>query len=244
MTILRTLIRHTLEHTPARRHVFWHAPHSHGVALTFDDGPDPEQTPRILDVLAELDAHATFFVLGSQVDRYPNLVRRIHKEGHALGNHTYSHFRCPELDRDGLLRQIGRTDAAIEAALGLENIQPPLLFRPPFGELRPVQALQLALRGRSVAFWSRDSLDYRDASVREIATTAISLRVGDVLLLHDRFPNTVEALPQLLETLQRRGLATVTLDGASAFAPPPTRAPERRFGRTAGNGRRRARIDA
>lgn len=222
--LARDAYRWTVERSVAGRSVRWRTA-AEGVALTFDDGPDPVQTPRILDVLARFRARATFFVVGAQADRQPELVRRIHAEGHQLGNHTYSHFHCPELDLGGLMRQIERTDDAVEAALGEGVLRTPLLFRPPFGELHPRQALYLALRGRSVAFWSRDTRDYRDACADEIAAMGATLDCGDVLLMHDRFPNTVEALPTLLETLERRGLRTVRLDEAP---PRGAAAPRRR----------------
>ncbi|MGV3721326.1 MAG: polysaccharide deacetylase family protein [Actinomycetota bacterium] len=224
-SLARDAYRFAVERSVMGRHVLWRAPLA-GVALTFDDGPDPVQTPRVLDALAELGARATFFVVGAQADRHPELIRRIQSDGHQLGNHTYSHFHCPELDLGGLMRQIERTDDAVEAALGLELAEP-LLFRPPFGELHPRQALYLAMRGRSVAFWSRDSRDYRGATAGEIAALGATLGSRDVLLLHDRFPNTVEALPTLLETLQRRGMRTVTLDESPAPMPAAS-APRRR----------------
>lgn len=217
---VRDAYRSAIECSPLGGRVFWRASHSCGIALTFDDGPDPCQTPKILDILAEHHACATFFVLGEQADRYPHLVRRIAAEGHVLGNHTYTHFHCPELDLNGLMRQIERTDTAIQTALGADLAPPPDLFRPPFGELLPAQALYLALRRRRIAFWTRDSRDYRGASAEAIAAVGSTLSPGDTLLMHDRFPNTVEALPALLEGLERRGLRTVTLEASRRAAAP------------------------
>lgn len=225
-TFFRNAYRSAIRRSPLGGRVFWQAPQGHGVALTFDDGPDPELTPPILEALAEFGATATFFVLGREADRYPELVRRIAAEGHLLGNHTYNHFHCPELDLGGLVRQLERADTAIETALaGTPPVSLPP-FRPPFGELRPSQGLYLALRGRRIAFWTRDSHDYRGASPGEIAAMGATLAPGDTVLMHDRFENTVEALPTLLDRLERRGLRTVTL------APPPV-PPARRPGRRA-----------
>jgi peptidoglycan/xylan/chitin deacetylase (PgdA/CDA1 family) len=182
------------------------------VAFTFDDGPDPEQTPRILDVLAGYGACATFFVIGERVNRYPELVRRIVAEGHAIGNHTYSHLRCRELDLGTLRRQIERTDAALEAALGPQFVPLPV-FRPPFGEIRMGQALYLSATGRTLAFWNQDTRDYRGASAQEMAALGSQLTGGDVVLLHDRFPATTEALPWLLNAIRAKGLAAVSLGG-------------------------------
>lgn len=207
--LAREAYRTAVERSPLGRRIRWRG-EPEGVALTFDDGPDPEFTPQILDVLRRRDARATFFLVGEQADRHPELVRRIAAEGHAIGNHTYSHVHCRELEPPALIRQIERTDAALERALGdLPKGLPP--FRPPFGELSVLQALYLAAAGRTVVFWNRDARDYCGASASDIAAIGSKLTSGDVVLLHDRFPATVEALPRLLEELNVRGLASLPL---------------------------------
>jgi len=212
--VLRDGYRAAVERSPLGRRICWRIAPAAGVALTFDDGPDPVHTPQILDLLAQNQARATFFLLGEYVDRYPELVKRIVDEGHTVGNHTYSHLRCRDLDLPTLLRQIERTDAALEAAIGTRLASLPI-FRPPFGELRVSQALYLAATGRSLAFWNQDSRDYRNASGDEIAALGSRLKAGDVVLLHDRFPTTVEALPAMLEALRNSGLEAVALGSAS-----------------------------
>ncbi|MCC2672634.1 MAG: putative polysaccharide deacetylase, partial [Armatimonadetes bacterium] len=142
------------------------------------------------------------------------------REGHAVGNHTYSHARCRELDLDSLLRELERTDAAIQDALGAPP-GTPAVFRPPFGELRVGQALRLAGDGRRIAFWSRDTRDYRGATAAEIAALGGTVGDGDIILMHDRFPATVEALPELLRVLPQRGLVSAPL--ASPADPTPGR---------------------
>lgn len=199
-----------MERTPLGGRIQWRVRRSRGVALTFDDGPHPEYTPQVLDVLARYGARATFFLVGEHVERYPELVRRIAAEGHTIGNHTYSHARCRTLDLPALTLEMQRTDAALAVALGGPLPDPPP-FRPPFGELRAAQALHLAMKGRSVVFWNQDVRDYRGASPAEIAALGPALGAGDIVLLHDRFPGTVEALPQLLESLQQSGIAALPL---------------------------------
>lgn len=211
--LARNAYRAGVEWSPFGSRIFWRMLPATGVAFTFDDGPNPEHTPQVLDLLAQYDARATFFLVGEQVERYPDLVRRIAAEGHAIGNHTYSHVRCRELDLPALRGQIERTDLALAAVLGTGERALPL-FRPPFGELKVTQAIHLARTGRTLAYWNQDTRDYRGASAAEIAALGPTLTGGDIVLLHDRFPATVEALPALLEALQVKGLEARTLGPA------------------------------
>lgn len=213
----RELLQAGLERSPLAGRLLWRLPApAEAVALTFDDGPDPEHTPCILDLLAASGARATFFLIGERAARCPELVRRIVSEGHAVGNHTYSHVSCSGLPPQRLREELRATDAVLEA-LGTVG---PRLFRPPYGALRPELAWRLIREGRRVVLWSRDSRDYRGASTEAVAALGESVEPRDVLLLHDRFPATVAALPRLLEHLARRGLGTVTL--ADQDVNPPT----------------------
>lgn len=206
----RRVVAAMLEHSPLASRYFWRLPCSaRGAALTFDDGPHPEITPRVLDLLAGAGRHATFFVVGQQARRYPELVQRMVREGHAVGNHTFTHARCPALRSAELQRELTEADALLRD-LGVPGEIP---FRPPFGELRLWQARQLLACGRRVVLWSRDSRDYRGASPEAIAATADLLQRRDILLLHDRFETTLAALPALLKRLGERELETVTLSG-------------------------------
>jgi peptidoglycan/xylan/chitin deacetylase (PgdA/CDA1 family) len=208
-TNAKSLFQAGVERSPAGKTLFWHVPGGDsGVALTFDDGPDPDGTPRILDRLAERGVRATFFVIGEAARRYPELVRRIAAEGHALGNHTYTHARCTELTPEELAEELAQTDEALREICGMEVA----LFRPPWGAIRPAQLLALAREGRSAALWSIDSRDYRGASAAEIVLRCADIRGGDIVLMHDRFPATVEALPRLLDLLEARGLLGVPLE--------------------------------
>lgn len=204
----KSLFQAGVERSPVGRSLFWHVPGGDsGVALTFDDGPDPDGTPRILDRLAERGVPATFFVIGEAAQRYPELVRRIVAEGHALGNHTYSHARCTELNPEAFAAELAQTDAVLREICGRDVP----LFRPPWGAIRPAQVLALARAGRSAALWSVDTRDYRGASAAEIAERCRELRGGDIVLMHDRFPATLEALPRLLDLMEAKGLLGVTL---------------------------------
>jgi len=203
------VVQSALERSPLRDRFFWRLPAGPpAVALTFDDGPDPEHTPELLEILARYDARATFFVIGEKAQRHPELLRQTAAAGHILGNHTLTHVHCPRQNPESFRKQLETTDAAIRAA-GVDG-RPPV-FRPPFGEITLAQAWRVVQSGRRVAMWSADSYDYRAAAPDQIAALGERLQPRDILLMHDLYPATVEALPALLETLQRRGLRSVGL---------------------------------
>jgi peptidoglycan/xylan/chitin deacetylase (PgdA/CDA1 family) len=211
----RASVQGLVELSPFRAGLFWRLPAgAEGVALTFDDGPDPDGTPAVLEILSRYGAQATFFLVGRQVREHTELARRIAREGHALGSHTGSHARCNSLTPPELLREVEDGEAAIRDAVG----SAPRLLRPPFGAVRPEQAWRLVRSGRRLALWSRDSRDYDGASPGAIAGMGETLRRRDILLLHDRFPSTIQALPQLLEALRRRGIPTLSLEDRSGRA--------------------------
>lgn len=207
---VKEAFRTGVEHSALGDRLLWRLPESGrpSIALTFDDGPDPDATPRILDILAEHGARATFFLVGSAALRHPELVQRICREGHAIGNHTHTHARCKKLSLAALHREIGFTDVALRVACPEVGLP---VFRPPFGELRSAHALWLACHGRRIAFWSRDSRDYRDAPASEIVRLGQTLAHRDMVLLHDRFAATQAALPELLRVLRDRGLEPAPL---------------------------------
>lgn len=173
--------------------------------LTFDDGPHPEFTAPVLDLLKAHGATATFFLIGERIHRHPDLVRRIVDEGHALGNHSWSHPRMGELPLAGQIDEIARTDAALSAFDG----RPTHPFRPPSGALPANLLLHFTRIGRTIAFWSYDSLDYRllpaPALLAQIRTDPP--RSGDTVLMHDDTAATVELLAQVLPVWHADGFA-------------------------------------
>lgn len=174
------------------------------VALTFDDGPSRTQTPAILETLVRLGARATFFEEGRHVRGREALMRQILAAGDEIGNHSFHH---PVDPGPGELRS---TDEAIRAATGFE----PCLFRPPYGELdRRVKGAALA-NGLQTVFWTLDSEDDAHPGVGAIRVKVVRrAKPGSIVLLHDGgdHPETVEALPGIVEGLQRRGLRLVTV---------------------------------
>jgi peptidoglycan/xylan/chitin deacetylase (PgdA/CDA1 family) len=153
-------------------------------ALTFDDGPDPEYTPAVLDLLARHGAHATFFVIGEHARRHPQLLRRIRRDGHALGLHSDRHSRWFNCWPAGMVRaDLERCRAAIAAATGEP---PPRLFRPPVGLKNPLVADAVAALGLVVVTWSARAWDTRGATPAAIAhRLRRAARPRAIVLLHD-----------------------------------------------------------
>lgn len=178
--------------------------------LSFDDGPNPDYTASVLDLLARHDARATFFLVGQNAERYPELVTRMVAEGHRLGNHSYSHAIFSEIPRSAQIAEIERTDKILATFDGC-RFHP---FRPPRGVFSPGLLMRLMLARRRLTYWSYDSLDYRKQPLHELVQTLRERppRCGDIVLLHD----DNERAPQILEAL----LPEWTAAGFS-FAPLP-----------------------
>ena len=156
------------------------------IALTFDDGPHPQDTPRLLDLLDRHGAKATFFVVGKSVRRHPELIERIAGAGHALGNHTWDHLSMPSLTARFRRRQLAWT----EEVLGRHSSG---LFRPPYGEQSLGSRLDAARLGLQVACWDVIAEDWRDDS-SEVMLARIyrRLRRGSIVLFHDTLYTTTE----------------------------------------------------
>jgi peptidoglycan/xylan/chitin deacetylase (PgdA/CDA1 family) len=180
------------------------------LALTFDDGPHQEYTPRVLELLGKHGAKATFFFIGENIERHPALVKRVVDEGHQLGNHSYSHGRdFARLPLAAQLAEIERTDAMLERFDG-RALHP---FRPPRGELPLALLLALVRRRQSVTMWSYDSLDSRGLGATSTLRrfTDEPVRRGDIVLMHDDNAHTLEALQGLLPVWQQQGWSPVAL---------------------------------
>ena len=215
--------------TFAPRSSFWgpvvsRAPLAGGVALTFDDGPTPGASDRVLDVLGELRVKAAFFVIGRNAREHPRLVERMHAEGHLVANHTLDHSHYGLMRRRRYWQyQVDETDRTIRQIIGLR----PALFRPPMGIKTPHVARAAAAAGHTVVTWTRRAFDgvatSADRIVERLAPTS---EPGDILLLHDgvephagrRDPAvTIDALRPLVGWLRARGLEPRRLDGMLAM---------------------------
>jgi len=198
--------------------VVWRGPpEARGVALTFDDGPSPEHTPRILDLLDEAGVKATFFVLGRKAAAHPAIVRAIADRGHAVAIHGYDHdrlltLRSPEVVSDDIAEAI----TVVESITGAR----PAFYRPPVGLTSPRLAHALGWFDVTVVGWSVRALDgWSGARPDQVAArVARELRDGAIVLLHDASerddfrPASVEALPRILAAMRARDLAGVRLD--------------------------------
>lgn len=167
--------------------------------LTFDDGPDPEKTPRILDALAAAGAKAVFFVIGERAQRHPGIVRRIAAEGHEIGNHSWSHPCLVWKGGRRIADEIDRCQAAVADAAGA----PPRRARPPYGLKDWRYYRVLRDRGLTPVLWSRNSRDYWGSSPAVLVKRLSRARPGDVILCHDGdplAPGTPEAVEAWLKT--------------------------------------------
>jgi peptidoglycan-N-acetylglucosamine deacetylase len=177
------------------------------VALTFDDGPHPEHTPRLLDLLCRLEIKATFFVLGAAAERHRALVARIAADAHDIGNHTYSHLPLPGQSPRAILEEVRRTRGIIEDITGRSSP----LFRPPRGELTPRALWHLWGEGETVVLWSVDTRDLRMRSPRDtdLFCDRYEPRGGDVLLMHDDHATSASIVGALAERAPREDVRFV-----------------------------------
>lgn len=171
--------------------------------LTFDDGPRISHTPRLLDVLAANKAKASFFLLGEQVEKHPDIVRRMVAEGHQLGNHSYDHPHFTRIPVSSQMSQISRTEELLSAIDGKREHR----FRPPSGHFPLSLLAHFAVNRSSIAYWSYDSLDYQKMPAAQLVEVMRRLppRAGDIVLLHDDTDATIDALEVLLPEWNESG---------------------------------------
>lgn len=185
------------------------------VALTFDDGPDDNFTPKVLDVLKRHNVKATFFLVGQRAQVLPDLVKRMAREGHEVGNHTWSHLKMSDATPAAIRDQIRRTDQALRRLSG----QRITLFRPPYGELDPKIMQEADNLKLKTVLWNVDSLDWKqDVNTEGVVRNVLgNARPGMIVLHHsaggkgEDLTNTVEALPQIIQTLRSQGYRFVTV---------------------------------
>mgnify|MGYP000886284216 FL=1 len=189
------------------------------VVLTFDDGPHPRTTPKVLEILKSRRIRAIFFVLGLQAARYPELVKQIHEEGHLIGNHSYSHKNLAQLSESALKEELSRTSRLIESITGCR----PEYLRPPYGAMNGKVLAAANQEGMKIMLWTIDPKDWlqkNEASIlqqteRQLGMTNGRLR-GGALLLHDIYPSTVRALEPILDRLSTYEYAVASIDNLDA----------------------------
>ncbi|EPM7560383.1 polysaccharide deacetylase family protein [Enterococcus faecium] len=169
------------------------------VALTFDDGPNINTTPQLLQILKSKNVPATFFVLGKNVEEYPEIVKEAANEGHEIGNHSYNHENLASLSPDEIRNSIKKTDNEIKKVIGKKA----KFVRPPYGAITSIGA---ELINRPIIQWSVDSEDWktRDPSsiLQKVQTTVYD---GSIILFHDIYPETLSIIPQVIDYLKSQG---------------------------------------
>jgi polysaccharide deacetylase family sporulation protein PdaB len=198
-----------------RGDIVWEVPIDEKViALTFDDGPDPADTPAILDLLKQYEVKATFFVIGKKANWYPELVKREVLEGHEIANHTYNHiYFNKQMTEYSIQKEILKAEQTILSITGKK----PKLFRPPGGFYSENVIRVLQKSGYKLIMWSwhQDSKDWNRPGVNKIVRSVLEkTRNGDIVLLHDYVEGktqTIEALKQILPKLKERGYRFVTV---------------------------------
>jgi peptidoglycan/xylan/chitin deacetylase (PgdA/CDA1 family) len=214
MNPLRQLMKFTLTACLPRQMLLANGPHSPfikpEIALTFDDGPHPRFTPRLLDQLGEFGVRATFFVLGRKVEAFPELIQRIVAEGHQIGNHTFHHTDPKVTPVSEFMEDVLRTDDVLKRLTG----QVPTVVRPPKGDLNWPKLNQLWKHGKTVALWNVDPRDYQMETEDEMERWCQRYRPsrGDIVLMHDNHPHAVRAV----QVMGKRGIfqryAPATID--------------------------------
>jgi peptidoglycan-N-acetylglucosamine deacetylase len=199
------------------------------IAMTFDDGPSPETTPRLLDILKQRNIKATFFMIGQNAERNPAIVKRILAEGHEIGNHSWTHPQLSKLSDDRVTEEINKTQNAIKDASGYT----PVLMRPPYGAITARQKDWIEKQfGLSVIIWSVDPFDWKRPGSSVIEQRILAgARPGAIVLSHDIHKQTVDAMPATLDALAAKGFKFVTVSQLIAMNKPkssPTPSPQSR----------------
>ena len=175
------------------------------VALTFDDGPSASTTPRLLDILSEKDAPATFFMLGTSARNNPDIVKRAKKEYHVVASHTMYHQNLIRISVSALQSDVDEANSVFNDILG----QAPNLTRPPYGNIN--NAVRDTIK-TPLILWSVDTLDWKSKNVDSIVeTTKSQVHDGAIILMHDIYPTSVDAVPIIIDDLRNDGYEFVTI---------------------------------
>lgn len=191
------------------------------IAMTFDDGPSAALTPKLLDLLAAHHIKATFFVIGENVAEHPEIVARAAREGHEIGNHSWSHPNFGKMSDESVRRQLRQTDDAIKSATGKR----PMLMRPPYGSITAREKRWIHDEfGYDIILWDVDPYDWKRPGPAVVRARILKeTRPGSIVLSHDIHPGTIEAMPSTFDELEAKGFKFVTVSeliGMSVAQPP------------------------
>jgi peptidoglycan/xylan/chitin deacetylase (PgdA/CDA1 family) len=178
------------------------------LAMTFDDGPHPTLTPKLLDILKARNIKATFFVIGKNAKTYPHIIRRILAEGHEIGNHTYTHCSLTSRSDAQIRSELKQSNDALAAA-GCS----PHIMRPPYGAINQrIKNLMFTEFGYATIMWSVDPQDWRRPGVSVVTSRLVNgAHKGAILLAHDIHPPTIQAMPATFDQLLAKGYQFVTV---------------------------------
>lgn len=188
------------------------------IAMTFDDGPSAKLTPELLDLLAQHHIHATFFVIGKNVVEHPEILQRAVKEGHEIGNHSWSHPVFGKMKDSSVRTELQKTDDAIRDAIGKR----PTLMRPPYGSITARQKKWINEEfGYRIILWDVDPLDWKRPGPSVVTSRIIrETRPGSIVLSHDIHPGTIKAMPETFDQLEAKGFKFVTVSELIAMGRP------------------------
>ncbi|ASR48766.1 xylanase deacetylase [Paenibacillus kribbensis] len=187
------------------------------VALTFDDGPNSHNTTTLLNTLKQNGLRATLFNVGQNAQNYPSLVRDQQAAGMWIGNHSWSHPHMTQLSNSQMSSEITRTQQTVQSITGTA----PKLFRPPYGETNATLRSIETQNGLTEVLWNVDSQDWNGATTAQIVAAAGRLQNGDVILMHDQYQTTLQAIPQVAQNLKSRGLCSGMISPSTGRAVAP-----------------------
>lgn len=212
------------------------------IALTYDDGPHPKITPKLLELLAKKKVKATFYLLGEQLREYPGIAQRIAEEGHELANHTTTHKQLSKLEASGIRSELSRTDEMLTSITGTRIAT----MRPPYGAQNERVRQVCADLGYKVVLWDVDTNDWRGRSSQTIIKTILDgTSDGSIILLHDRYQSTLDSTEHVVDALREKGYEFVTVSellsqpkvAATTTASAKASTPASAASATAGSGR-------
>src|SRR5881392_3019742 len=188
------------------------------IAMTFDDGPQAKFTPKLLDLLAAHHIKATFFVIGENVAEHPEIVARAAREGHEIGNHSWSHPNFGKMSDQAVRRQLQQTDDAIKNATG----ERPTLMRPPYGSITAREKRWVHDEfGYRIILWDVDPYDWKRPGPAVVRNRILKeTQPGSIVLSHDIHPGTIEAMPSTFDALEAKGFKFVTVSELIHMATP------------------------
>jgi peptidoglycan-N-acetylglucosamine deacetylase len=188
------------------------------VGLTYDDGPNSGTTSQLLNALRQNGVRATFFSIGQKVQQNPSLARSQVDAGMWVGNHSWTHPHLTQMSSSQIQSELSQTQNALRSATG----QTPQLFRPPYGETNGTLKSIESQMGLTEVLWSVDSQDWNGASTAQIVQAASNLQNGGVILMHDGYQTTINAIPQIVANLNSRGLCAGMISTSTGRAVAPT----------------------